>query len=31
MEPADPSPLIQFAIVLLFALAFAAVLFGYCH
>lgn len=27
----DPSPLAQAVIVILFAIAFAAVLFGYCH
>jgi hypothetical protein len=31
MEPADPHPLIQAVIVILFTLAFALVLFGYCH
>ena len=27
----DPSPLIQAVIVIAFAIAFAAILFGYCH
>lgn len=30
-NPGDPSALVQFAIVVLFGLAFAAVLAGYCH
>jgi hypothetical protein len=31
LDPEEPAALVQFALVLLFGLAFTTVLFGFCH